>query len=136
MRLKKRFYEDAFKTLEVELPNMERILSETSMRPVFEGLFRISPKQIKLDKYKAQIDANIGDSLDEEDSHLQAGLLKCYLRELPEPLLTTSSSRSEEEIYLSWMEACSLKPLERKTAQFRAVLEELSPRPMKTHNSS
>eukprot|EP00096_Caligus_rogercresseyi_P001545 TRINITY_DN1254_c0_g1_i1.p1 TRINITY_DN1254_c0_g1~~TRINITY_DN1254_c0_g1_i1.p1 ORF type:complete len:608 (+),score=238.74 TRINITY_DN1254_c0_g1_i1:225-2048(+) len=160
MRLKKRFYEDAFKTLEVELPNMERILSETSMRPVFgerlgdhlrstgrrialplhlpihnllrfglreEGLFRISPKQIKLDKYKAQIDANIGDSLDEEDSHLQAGLLKCYLRELPEPLLTTSSSRSEEEIYLSWMEACSLKPLERKTAQFRAVLEELSP---------
>ncbi|XP_040577784.1 rho GTPase-activating protein 17 [Lepeophtheirus salmonis] len=159
MRLKKGFYENAFKTIEAELPNMERILLETSQRPVFgerlsdhlrstgrtialpihlsvhnllrfgleeEGLFRISPKQIKLDKYKAQLDANIGVSLDEEDSHLQAGLLKCYLRELPEPLLTTVEDFSPEEIYMAWMEAAASKAKDRKIRHFQIVLGELT----------
>jgi hypothetical protein len=92
MRIKKQFYANAFNTISAELPNIERILQETQVRPMFgepledhlaatgrtiafpialavtflretgltdEGLFRISTQQIKLDKLKAYIDANL-----------------------------------------------------------------------------
>ena len=49
-----------------------------------EGLFRISPKQIKLEKMKAHIDSqhfeDLGDLLADSDAHLHSALLKCYLR--------------------------------------------------------
>jgi hypothetical protein len=35
MRLKKQFYENAFKTIEAELPQIEKMLKDTPMRPVF-----------------------------------------------------------------------------------------------------
>jgi hypothetical protein len=35
MRIKKQFYENAFNVISVELPNIERILNETHLRPVF-----------------------------------------------------------------------------------------------------
>ena len=35
MRIKKQFYENAFNVISVELPNIERILNETHIRPVF-----------------------------------------------------------------------------------------------------
>lgn len=92
MRIRKQFYENAFNTISAELPNIERILQETQLRPMFgepledhltatgrsiafplslavtflrqsglndEGLFRISTKQIKLEKLKAYLDANL-----------------------------------------------------------------------------
>ena len=54
-----------------------------------EGIFRIAPAKIKLNKLKAFIDAGLPleEALVDADSHLYAGLLKCYLRELPIPLL-------------------------------------------------
>ena len=50
-----------------------------------EGLFRISPKQIKLEKMKAHIDSqhleDLVDLLADSDAHLHSALLKCYLRQ-------------------------------------------------------
>jgi hypothetical protein len=47
-----------------------------------EGLFRISPKQIKLEKMKAHIDSHqpLGELLGDSDAHLHSALLKSYLR--------------------------------------------------------
>ena len=44
---------------------------------------------IKLNKLKAFMDYNlpVEEALVDADSHLYSGLLKCYLRELPVPLL-------------------------------------------------
>ena len=51
-----------------------------------EGLFRISPKQIKLEKMRAHIDSqhfdDLGDLLADSDAHLHSALLKCYLRQV------------------------------------------------------
>ena len=39
MKIKHEFYKNAFATIDAELPNIERILNETHLRPVFgEGL--------------------------------------------------------------------------------------------------
>jgi len=64
-----------------------------------EGIFRIAPAKIKLNKLKAFIDAGLPleEALVDADSHLYAGLLKCYLRELPIPLLG--------RFYTRWIEA-------------------------------
>ena len=35
MKLKREFYKNAFATIDAELPNIERILNETHLRPVF-----------------------------------------------------------------------------------------------------
>jgi hypothetical protein len=57
-----------------------------------EGIYRISASKVALEKAKAQID--LGEDLDWEaldnvkDSPIVAGLLKTYLRCLPEPLFT------------------------------------------------
>lgn len=56
-----------------------------------EGLFRIPGSTSKVKKLKYIFDAGIvPDDIDEftSDPHAVAGTLKCYLRELPEPLLT------------------------------------------------
>ena len=156
MRYKKRFYEDAFKTIEAELPHIERVLDETQYRPVFgepledhlvtghrqiafplaltvrcvldsgfkeEGLFRISPKQIKLDKMKAYIDAHqpLGYILaDDNDVHLHAGLMKCYLRELPDPLLATSGP----EIYDMWLSANVIRDEAKRVREISRIIHE------------
>ena len=54
-----------------------------------EGIFRISALKDSLTQYKNDI--NNGKKVDfaeVEDSHLIPGLLKMWLREMPEPLLT------------------------------------------------
>ena len=35
MKIKHEFYKNAFATIDAELPNIERILNETHLRPVF-----------------------------------------------------------------------------------------------------
>ena len=153
MRLKKQFYENAFKTIEAELPNIERILQETNMRPVFgerledhlastgrniafpialtvrymldsgledEGLFRISPKQIKLDKFKAHIDSHqpLGELLADSDAHLYSALLKSYLRELPVSLL------GDIRAYNRWIKASTIENHAEKIIEFQDILKE------------
>jgi len=54
----------------------------------FEGLFRISGQQSVIKKLIEEFDAGLEPDLSPIDPHAVAGLLKQYLRELPEPLLT------------------------------------------------
>jgi hypothetical protein len=152
MKIKKRFYEDAFRTIEAELPNIERILQETNMRPVFgeriedhlrstgrtiafpialschclmatglndEGLFRISAKQIKLDKFKAHIDSHqpLDELLKDSDCHLHSALLKSYLRELPVPLL------GEGKTYDKWIRAAEIQDSGQRIRAMRQILQ-------------
>ncbi|KAG8196175.1 hypothetical protein JTE90_007904 [Oedothorax gibbosus] len=64
-----------------------------------EGLFRIGGSMIKIKKIKSAFDAGFHHLLEEErDPHNVAGILKLYLRTLPEPLLTY-------HLYDQWMEA-------------------------------
>uniref|UniRef100_A0A0P4VP04 Putative rho gtpase-activating protein 17 n=1 Tax=Rhodnius neglectus TaxID=72488 RepID=A0A0P4VP04_9HEMI len=66
-----------------------------------EGLFRVAPGASKLRRMKLSLDANYLDfetALQFRDPHLFAGVLKSYLRELPEPLLT-------HRLYDQWMSA-------------------------------
>ena len=57
--------------------------------PSLEGVFRISATKTSLSEAIKKIDS--GENIDFDDlpdSHIVPGLLKSYLRELPEPLLT------------------------------------------------
>ena len=60
-----------------------------------EGLFRLSPQLVKFNKLKAFLDSNLPleEALVDADSHLYAGLLKGYLRDLPVPLLGKAYAR-------------------------------------------
>ena len=54
-----------------------------------EGIFRLSGKKSDLDDMRRRMDRGEDISLaDVTDPHLVAGLLKLYLREMSEPLLT------------------------------------------------
>jgi hypothetical protein len=153
MKLKKQFYENAFRTIEAELPQIERMLEVTIMRPVFgerledhlratgrtiafpialsirnmldgglndEGLFRISPKQIKLEKMKAHIDSHqpLEELLSDSDAHLHSALLKSYLRELPISLL------GDDQAYARWIRASTVKNSEERLTEFASILSQ------------
>ncbi|XP_058047653.1 SH3 domain-binding protein 1 [Ahaetulla prasina] len=78
-----------------------RMLLNTGMRE--EGLFRLAAGASVLKKLKYCLDSgsNILDEL-YVDPHAVAGALKCYLRELPQPLMTS-------ELYDDWLKAASAK---------------------------
>uniref|UniRef100_A0A0A9W8R3 Rho GTPase-activating protein 17 n=1 Tax=Lygus hesperus TaxID=30085 RepID=A0A0A9W8R3_LYGHE len=66
-----------------------------------EGLFRVAPGASKLRRMKMSLDANylqFETALQYRDPHVFAGVLKSYLRELPEPILT-------HKLYDQWMAA-------------------------------
>ncbi|XP_070610918.1 SH3 domain-binding protein 1 [Erythrolamprus reginae] len=70
-----------------------------------EGLFRLAAGASVLKKLKYCLDSGLS-SLDEfyADPHAVAGALKCYLRELPQPLMTS-------ELYDDWLKAaCAKEP--------------------------
>ena len=53
-----------------------------------EGIFRISASSTKLQKYKNEYNRGLPVEFPEKiDPHTVAGLLKLYLRELPEPVI-------------------------------------------------
>uniref|UniRef100_A0A6J0TB96 SH3 domain-binding protein 1 isoform X1 n=1 Tax=Pogona vitticeps TaxID=103695 RepID=A0A6J0TB96_9SAUR len=66
-----------------------------------EGLFRLAAGASILKKLKYSLDSGIPDELC-ADPHAVAGALKCYLRELPQPLMTF-------ELYDDWLKAASTK---------------------------
>jgi hypothetical protein len=54
-----------------------------------EGIFRLSGSANKIESYKDEFDLGLDVDLSTcEDPHVVSGLLKLYLREMPEPLLT------------------------------------------------
>ena len=89
-----------------------------------EGLLRKTGGTAKTKHLKASLDAGVGTcayfSTHQADPHTIASLLKMYLRELPEPLLTY-------DFFDEWMKAAQVdKPTERQQALFN-VLDQLPP---------
>ncbi|XP_015672769.1 SH3 domain-binding protein 1 [Protobothrops mucrosquamatus] len=77
------------------------MLLSTGMRE--EGLFRLAAGASVLKKLKYCLDS--GSNIPDEfyvDPHAVAGALKCYLRELPQPLMIS-------ELYDDWLKAASAK---------------------------
>ena len=83
---------------------------------------RISPKQIKLDKFKALLDSNIpitADLVADSDAHLFSALLKSYLRELPVPFL----GREDKAIYDKWIQVAGLPSSQQRIDGIRKILD-------------
>uniref|UniRef100_A0A8C2ZQY0 Rho GTPase activating protein 44 n=1 Tax=Cyclopterus lumpus TaxID=8103 RepID=A0A8C2ZQY0_CYCLU len=84
-----------------------------------EGLFRVAPSASKLKKLKASLDCGVLDVQEySADPHAIAGALKSYLRELPEPLMTT-------ELYDEWIQASNVQDMDKRLQALLAVCEKL-----------
>ncbi|XP_024127096.1 rho GTPase-activating protein 44 isoform X1 [Oryzias melastigma] len=84
-----------------------------------EGLFRVAPSASKLKKLKASLDCGVIDVQEySSDPHAIAGALKSYLRELPEPLMTT-------ELYDEWIQASNIQDMDKRLQALMGVCEKL-----------
>uniref|UniRef100_A0A1A8IXW5 Rho GTPase-activating protein 44 n=1 Tax=Nothobranchius kuhntae TaxID=321403 RepID=A0A1A8IXW5_NOTKU len=84
-----------------------------------EGLFRVAPSASKLKKLKASLDCGVLDVQEySSDPHAIAGALKSYLRELPEPIMTT-------ELYEEWIQASNIQDMDKRLQALMAVCEKL-----------
>ncbi|XP_032519000.2 rho GTPase-activating protein 92B [Danaus plexippus] len=124
VKLQRAYHESALHSLADTVPELERFINDSSVKPVFgypleehlrvtgrtiaypmevcvcalhelalneEGLFRIAGGTSKVRRMKLSLDAglfNVPLKSDYRDMHVVASVLKSYLRELPEPLLT------------------------------------------------
>ncbi|CAH2106544.1 unnamed protein product [Euphydryas editha] len=124
VKLQRAYHESALHSLADTVPELERFINDSSVKPVFgypleehlrvtsrtiafpvelcvctlhelalneEGLFRIAGGTSKVRRMKLSLDAglfNVPLPRDYRDTHVVASVLKSYLRELPEPLLT------------------------------------------------
>nr|XP_034983717.1 SH3 domain-binding protein 1 [Zootoca vivipara] len=93
------------------------MLLESGMKE--EGLFRLAAGASVLKKLKYSLACGSG-VLDEfyADPHAVAGALKCYLRELPQPLMTF-------ELYDDWLKAASIKEPENQLEHLRDTCSRL-----------
>uniref|UniRef100_UPI0037E84FBC SH3 domain-binding protein 1 isoform X2 n=1 Tax=Semicossyphus pulcher TaxID=241346 RepID=UPI0037E84FBC len=106
---------------EIAAPIQECIhmLLRTGMRE--EGLFRLAAAASVVKRLKTCLDHDAVDHSEfSMDPHAVAGALKCYLRELPEPLMTF-------ELYNDWFKAAGEKDTTEKLEQFKVLLKELPP---------
>lgn len=95
------------------------MLLRTGMRE--EGLFRLAAAASVVKRLKTCLDHETVDHSEfSMDPHAVAGALKCYLRELPEPLMTF-------ELYNDWFKAAGEKDPTEKMEQFRVLLRKLPP---------
>ncbi|MED6276374.1 hypothetical protein CHARACLAT_002313 [Characodon lateralis] len=106
---------------EIAAPIQECIhmLLRTGMRE--EGLFRLAAAASVVKKLKICLNQGTVDHSEfSMDPHAVAGALKCYLRELPEPLMTF-------ELYNDWFTAAGEKDPTAKLERFRELLQKLPP---------
>ncbi|XP_054914062.1 SH3 domain-binding protein 1 [Poeciliopsis prolifica] len=95
------------------------MLLRTAMRE--EGLFRLAAAASVVKRLKTCLNQGAVDHSEfSMDPHAVAGALKCYLRELPEPLMTF-------ELYSDWFSAAGEKDLSVKLEKFRNLLQKLPP---------
>ncbi|XP_062387915.1 rho GTPase-activating protein 44 [Sardina pilchardus] len=84
-----------------------------------EGLFRVAPSASKLKKLKASLDCGVVDVPEySADPHAIAGALKSYLRELPEPLMTS-------ELYEEWIQASNIQDMDKRLQALLTACEKL-----------
>lgn len=107
------------KKIAVPIEECVSMLLRTGLRE--EGLFRLAAAASVMRKLKSCLDSGTVDQNEfSSDPHAVAGALKCYLRELPEPLLTF-------ELYNDWFTAAGEKETDEKLKQLRTVLQKLPP---------
>lgn len=84
-----------------------------------EGLFRLTGSMTKVKRFKASIDSGCfcGIIPEYRDVHVIASVLKLYLRELPEPLLTYS-------LYNEWMQVLN-QPENQRVDYVKKILNKL-----------
>uniref|UniRef100_A0A8D8ZMI3 Rho GTPase-activating protein 17 n=1 Tax=Cacopsylla melanoneura TaxID=428564 RepID=A0A8D8ZMI3_9HEMI len=85
-----------------------------------EGLFRVTGGASKVKRLKTCLDAHcikFNEALD-FDAHVLAGVLKLYLRELPEPLLTYA-------LYEDWLLAAKADQSESRLQSLKSVVSKL-----------
>ncbi|XP_077057179.1 SH3 domain-binding protein 1 [Siphateles boraxobius] len=105
------------KKIAVPIEECVSMLLRTGLRE--EGLFRLAAAASVMRKLKSSLDSGTVDQNEfSSDPHAVAGALKCYLRELPEPLLTF-------ELYNDWFTAAGEKETDEKLKQLRIVLQKL-----------
>lgn len=94
-----------------------------------EGIFRVAGSASKVRRLKGAFDANLvttetlaqADEHDRDyDVHVVAGALKCYLRELPEPLLT-------HMLHDQWLEAVRQTDHQQRLKALWVVVNQLPP---------
>ncbi|XP_040835169.1 ralA-binding protein 1 isoform X2 [Ochotona curzoniae] len=83
-----------------------------------EGIYRVSGIKSKVDELKAAYDREESPNLEEYEPNTVASLLKQYLRELPENLLT-------KELMPRFEEACGRATENEKVQEFQRLLQEL-----------
>lgn len=84
-----------------------------------EGLFRLAAAASVVKKLKNCLNSGTVDQNEfRSDPHAVAGALKCYLRELPEPLMTF-------ELYNDWFRAAAEKETDEKLNQLQVALQKL-----------
>ncbi|XP_057378728.1 LOW QUALITY PROTEIN: rho GTPase-activating protein 44-like [Daphnia carinata] len=86
-----------------------------------EGIFRIAGGASKVRKFRAALDANLADlgfALELHDVHIVAGILKSYLRELPDPLFTLA-------LYDDWVNAVKSPDQETRLNALGEVIDKL-----------
>lgn len=106
---------------EIAAPIQECIhmLLRTGMRE--EGLFRLAAAASVVKRLKTCLNQEMVDHSEfSMDPHAVAGALKCYLRELPEPLMTF-------DLYNDWFKAAGEKDMTEKLEQFKVLLKKLPP---------
>ncbi|XP_054844911.1 SH3 domain-binding protein 1 [Eublepharis macularius] len=88
---------------EIALPIEACVMMLLTSGMLEEGLFRLAAGASVLKKLKYYLSSG-SSALDEfyADPHAVAGALKCYLRELPQPLMTS-------ELYDDWLKAATIK---------------------------
>ncbi|XP_023231170.1 rho GTPase-activating protein 44-like [Centruroides sculpturatus] len=84
-----------------------------------EGLFRIAGSSSKIKKVKSAFDAGLVNLLDDiRDPHIVAGVLKSYLRELPEPLFTF-------QLFNDWLSAAEISDSDTRLQTLWRILNSL-----------
>lgn len=83
-----------------------------------EGIYRVSGIKSKVDELKAAYDREESPNLEEYEPNTVASLLKQYLRDLPENLLT-------KELMPRFEEACGRATESEKVQEFQRLLQEL-----------
>ncbi|KAJ0061137.1 hypothetical protein NL108_008821, partial [Boleophthalmus pectinirostris] len=89
--------------------------------PSTEGAFRKSCNNKKMQEVREQLESGAEVSLEEQPVALLVGLLKSFLKELPDSLLHT-------QLYERWMKAFNQEEPQQRVEEFKRVLEDL-PRP-------
>ncbi|KAK9745666.1 BAR domain [Popillia japonica] len=152
LKLQRAHHESSLKSLERIIPDLERKIGDSPIKPVFgtsleehlrvthrriaypieiciralqelgmseEGLFRVAGSVTRVKRLKLSIDSGCFSFLLPEyrDVHVIAATLKMYLRELPEPLLTSM-------LYNEWINAMKY-PEEQKLSVIQSILDKL-----------